>query len=106
MTMAKPRKGARTSGRKPHRPRKESGQSAARPPESRPADAFLVVAMGASAGGLEAFQKFFSAMPPDAGMAFVLAQHLDPHHATLMPELLGRITAMPVKQVEDQTPVR
>jgi two-component system CheB/CheR fusion protein len=104
--MAKPRKGARPSGRKPRRPRKESGLPASRPPESPPADAFLVVAMGASAGGLEAFQKFFSAMPPDAGMAFVLAQHLDPHHATLMPELLGRTTAMPVEQVEDQTAVR
>ena len=46
--------------------------------------------MGASAGGLEAFQKFFAHMPPEAGMAFVLVQHLDPRHATLMPELLGR----------------
>jgi two-component system CheB/CheR fusion protein len=61
--------------------------------------------MGASAGGLEAFQKFFAAMPADAGMAFILAQHLDPRHGTLMPELLGRTTTMPVRQVEDQTPV-
>jgi two-component system, chemotaxis family, CheB/CheR fusion protein len=61
--------------------------------------------MGASAGGLEAFQKFFTAMPPDGGMAFVLAQHLDPRHVTLMPELLGRTTTMPVEQVKDHTPV-
>ena len=39
-----------------------------------------VVGMGASAGGLEAFQKFFAAMPPDSGMSFVVVQHLDPHH--------------------------
>jgi two-component system, chemotaxis family, CheB/CheR fusion protein len=71
-----------------------------RSPEPSP-----VVAMGASAGGLEAFQKFFTAMPPNVGMAFVLAQHLDPRHATLMPELLGRTTAMPVEQVKDRTPV-
>jgi two-component system CheB/CheR fusion protein len=62
--------------------------------------------MGASAGGLEAFQKFFATMPPNAGMAFVLAQHLDPRHTTLMPELLGRSTAMPVEQVRDETPVQ
>jgi two-component system CheB/CheR fusion protein len=74
------------------------------PPAGR--ELFPVVGMGASAGGLEAFQKFFAAMPPDAGMAFVLAQHLDPHHVTLMPELLGRTTAMPVEQVRDETPVQ
>ena len=67
---------------------------------------FPVVAMGASAGGLEAFQKFFAAMPRDGGMAFVLAQHLDPRHVTLMPELLGRTTSMPVEQVKDHTPVK
>ena len=62
--------------------------------------------MGASAGGLEAFQKFFGQMPPDSGMAFVLVQHLDPHHATLMPELLGKTTRMNVEQVRDETPVQ
>ena len=61
--------------------------------------------MGASAGGLEAFQKFFTAMPPDSGMSFVVVQHLDPNHATLMPELLGKTTRMNVEQVRDETPV-
>jgi two-component system, chemotaxis family, CheB/CheR fusion protein len=61
--------------------------------------------MGASAGGLEAFQKFFAAMPPDSGMSFVVVQHLDPNHATLMPELLGKTTRMSVEQVRDETPV-
>ncbi len=56
--------------------------------------------MGASAGGLEAFQKFFTAMPSDSGMSFVVVQHLDPHHATLMPELLGKTTRMNVEQVQ------
>ena len=54
--------------------------------------------MGASAGGLEAFQKFFSNMPANSGMAFVLAQHLDPRHETLMPELLRKQTTMSVVQ--------
>jgi two-component system, chemotaxis family, CheB/CheR fusion protein len=61
--------------------------------------------MGASAGGLEALQKFFTHMPPDSGMAFVVVQHLDPRHTTMMPELLGKTTLMRVQQVKDETPV-
>jgi two-component system CheB/CheR fusion protein len=60
-----------------------------------------IVAMGASAGGLEVFQRFFDAMPPDAGMAFVLVQHLDRSHETLMPEILSKHTKMPVSKVEE-----
>ena len=62
-----------------------------------------VVGIGASAGGLEAFQELFSRMPADSGMAFVLVQHLDPRHDTLMPELLSRHTAMPVQLVAEDT---
>ena len=62
--------------------------------------------MGASAGGLEAFQRFFSNLSPDNGTAFVLVQHLDPRHATLLPELLGKSTQMLVEQVKDETPVQ
>lgn len=61
-----------------------------------------VVGMGASAGGLDAFQRFFSRMPPDSGMAFVLAQHLDPKQETLMPELIGKVTGMGVQQARDR----
>jgi two-component system CheB/CheR fusion protein len=57
---------------------------------------FPVVGIGASAGGLDAYKKFFSAMPSDSGMAFILIPHLDPTHRSLMVELLGRHTAMPV----------
>ena len=62
--------------------------------------------MGASAGGLEAFQRFFSALPANNGIAFVLVQHLDPRHATLLPELLGKSTQMIVEQVKDETPAQ
>jgi two-component system CheB/CheR fusion protein len=62
-----------------------------------------VVAIGASAGGLEAFEAFFRAMPPDSGMAFVLVQHLSPRHETLMPELVAQHTEMPVRQVDGET---
>ena len=58
----------------------------------------LVVGMGASAGGLEAFRTFFGAMPTDTGMAFVLVQHLDPDHASALVNILGSITSMPVSQ--------
>ena len=62
-----------------------------------PARPGLVVAgLVASAGGLDAFKKFFVAMPPDSGIAFVLIPHLAPNHASLMVELLSRQTSMPV----------
>jgi two-component system CheB/CheR fusion protein len=66
-----------------------------------PALRCCIAAMGASAGGLEVFQEFFEHMPEDSGMAFVLIQHLDPHHQTLMPELLTKHTNMPVVEIKD-----
>ena len=50
-----------------------------------------VAGIGASAGGLEAFKKFFRAMPPDSGVAFGLIPHLDPKHESLMVELLHAV---------------
>jgi len=63
---------------------------------------FPIIGMGASAGGLEAFEQFFRAMPPDSGMAFVLVSHLDPSHVSLLTEILQRSTAMPVVEAKDQ----
>ena len=62
-----------------------------------------IVGIGASAGGLGAFEAFFSAMPAntDPGMAFVLIQHLAPDHKSLLRELVSRYTAMPVLEAED-----
>jgi len=62
---------------------------------------FPIVGIGASAGGLDAFKKFFGAMPADSGVAFVLIQHLDPTRSSLTAELVGTYTAMRVVQVED-----
>ena len=66
-------------------------------------DAFLVVGIGASAGGLAAFEAFFSGLPAQTnpGMAFVLVQHLAPNHKSLLTELIRRCTRMPVFEVED-----
>jgi two-component system, chemotaxis family, CheB/CheR fusion protein len=60
-----------------------------------------VVAIGASAGGLDAFQRLLDTLPPDGGMAFILVQHLDPNHPSLMVELLASHTAMTVRQAAD-----
>lgn len=62
----------------------------------------LVVGIGASAGGLAAFRSFFDNMPADTGMAFVLVQHLDPEHRSLLVELLRPHTAMQVVEAQDR----
>jgi two-component system CheB/CheR fusion protein len=66
---------------------------------------FPIVGIGASAGGLEALELFFSAMRADSGMAFVLVSHLDPTHVSLLPELLQRHARFPVCQIKDGTKV-
>src|SRR6185503_2568089 len=57
---------------------------------------FPVVAIGASAGGLDAITQLLKHLPADTGMAFVFIQHLDPRHSSQLPEMLGRSTSMPV----------
>jgi two-component system CheB/CheR fusion protein len=65
--------------------------------------AFPIVGIGASAGGLKAFEAFFSGMPAaiDPGMAFVLVQHLAPDHKSILVDLIRRYTRMRVFEVED-----
>ena len=67
--------------------------------------AFPIVGIGASAGGLEAFEQFFRHVPSDTGMAFVLVSHLDPDHASMLTEILQRTTTMPVVEAQDQVKV-
>ncbi len=66
---------------------------------------FPVVGIGASAGGLEAITEMLRALASETGMAFVLVQHLDPTHASMLTEILSRATSMPVREVENQMPV-
>ena len=61
----------------------------------------MIVAIGASAGGLDAFKEFFSNMPADCELAFVLVQHLAPDHRSLLVELISRSTSMPVLEATD-----
>jgi two-component system, chemotaxis family, CheB/CheR fusion protein len=69
---------------------------------------FPIVGIGASAGGLAAFEAFFSGIPAnvDPGMAFVLVQHLAPNHKSILTELVRRYTRMKVFEVEDGMIVR
>ena len=67
--------------------------------------AFPIVGVGASAGGLEAFSQLLEHLPSTTGMAFVLIQHLDPTHASQLPEILARKSGMPVREVQDDTTV-
>ncbi|MFZ4513408.1 MAG: chemotaxis protein CheB [Geothrix sp.] len=85
------------------------GQAAApQPPEVAEQASFPVVGIGASAGGLAAFEAFFAGMPADQepGMAFVLVQHLAPDHKSILTELVKRYTRMEVFEVEDGVRVR
>ena len=67
--------------------------------------ALPIVGIGASAGGLEALQEFFDALPEDTGAAYVVVQHLSRDFRSLMDELLGRRTSMPVQMAGDGMPL-
>ncbi len=87
----------------------EAGSAVVTPVRARAAaDDFPVVGVGASAGGLAAYEAFFSGMPADVdtGMAFVLVQHLAPDHKSILTELVRRYTRMEVFEVEDGMKVR
>jgi two-component system CheB/CheR fusion protein len=86
----------------PARPRRNPAPSVvepATPPSTAP---IPIVGIGASAGGLDAFTEMLRALPTNTGMAFVVIQHLDPTHASMLTEILSRATGMPVSEVVDQ----
>jgi two-component system CheB/CheR fusion protein len=71
-------------------------------PSAPPPDAdFPIVGIGCSAGGLDALEKFLRNVAPGSNLAFVVVQHLDPNHTSALPDLLQRMTTMPVIEVED-----
>src|SRR6266446_2734479 len=73
-------------------------------PRSGPAKAKLscpIVGIGGSAGGFEAAMELLRHLPTRTGMAFVIVQHLDPHHGSRLPNLLGKATSMPVTEVTE-----
>lgn len=66
---------------------------------------FPVVGVGASAGGLDAFKKLIKAIPEDSGMAYILVQHLDPAHESILVDLLQKVTKIPVHEISNNVHV-
>lgn len=64
-------------------------------------DAFPIVALGSSAGGLEALEEFFQNVSPDSDMAYVVISHLEPHHTSLMAEIISKSSAIEAAQAEN-----
>ena len=100
--MKSKRRGVARPLRKPDEPaatqkkRPEKQVAAEGSPDTRP---ISIVGVGASAGGLEAFEQLLAALPSDSNMAFVLVQHLAPKHESILSELLRKSTKMPVVEV-------
>lgn len=65
----------------------------------------IIIAIGASAGGLEALQQFFSCFPGSSGLSFVVVQHLSPDYKSLMADILSKHTPMEVYQAENEMEV-
>jgi two-component system, chemotaxis family, CheB/CheR fusion protein len=66
---------------------------------------FPIVAIGASAGGVEALSALFSRLPPQPNAAFVVITHLAPHRESMLPDILSRYTSMPVETARDGHPI-
>jgi chemotaxis methyl-accepting protein methylase/signal transduction histidine kinase/chemotaxis response regulator CheB len=66
---------------------------------------FPIVGVGASAGGLEAISSLLEQLPQRCGMALLVVQHLDPHHPSLLTEILSKRTTLPVAQATDEMPI-
>ncbi|MCB0154871.1 MAG: PAS domain-containing protein, partial [Anaerolineae bacterium] len=79
----------------------DSPEAPAESPVPPDQQSLVIVGIGASAGGQEAFEKFFAHMPDDSGLAFVVIQHLDPTHKSILVEMLQRYTPLPVLPAED-----
>jgi two-component system, chemotaxis family, CheB/CheR fusion protein len=100
-----PKRGAQLSRTKSSG-KKSAGSNSARQRSrsNRPKkDSCPIVGIGGSAGGFEAAMELLRNLPTRTGMAFVIVQHLDPHHASRLSSLLGKVTAMPVTEITGTT---
>ncbi len=103
--VASPKTGARK--KTAAKQKVKAAVSKARKTDSPPSNKkLIIVGIGASAGGLEAFEAFFNAMPPDSNMAFVVIAHLDPTHVSILPELIQKKTKLSVSAIKDGTVVK
>ncbi|HCY75150.1 MAG TPA: chemotaxis protein CheR [Ignavibacteriales bacterium] len=84
-------------------PKKSAGKKKQTNVVTKPSSdrSFYVVGIGASAGGLDALDRFFGNMTENSGMAFIVVSHLDPTHVSIMPELIQKSTKMKLFQAVD-----
>jgi two-component system CheB/CheR fusion protein len=101
-------KGAKGKPEKGQEKKNVSATKKAKPTSAKPIanEAFLVVGIGASAGGLEAFTQFLENLPVTTGMAFVFIQHLAAGQESLLTDILARSTSMPVRTVKNDMKVQ
>src|SRR5882724_2080744 len=91
----------KTSGTKSSRLRSSKTKSASQ--SAKQYSSCPIVGIGGSAGGFEAAMELLRNLPSRTGMAFVIVQHLDPHHGSRLPNLLGKATSMPVTEITGTT---
>jgi two-component system CheB/CheR fusion protein len=97
----KARRGAAKGGKSATAKKPARAKGVTRPETTPRASSFPIVGVGASAGGLETFSQLLQELPPDTGMGYVLIQHLDPKHESMLTSLLTRTTPMPVVEAAD-----
>ncbi|MCP4576816.1 MAG: hypothetical protein GY846_11085, partial [Deltaproteobacteria bacterium] len=90
-----------TAKKKTGKPVKKASKKKKAPAMPKEPTGFPIVGIGASAGGLEALETFFTHMPPDKNIAFVIIQHLSPKHKSIMGALLSKCTQMDVLDLAD-----
>jgi two-component system, chemotaxis family, CheB/CheR fusion protein len=85
---------------------KSKSKSTKLKPFKEPIGNFPVVAIGASAGGLEAMMELLKNLPPDTGMAFIYVQHLSPDHKSMLTEILSKKTTMKVQEIDEMDKIK
>src|SRR6202011_2719635 len=88
------------------KPNQATSKEGSEPSRSKEKKITAVVGVGASAGGLEAFSELLRNLPTETGMAFILIQHLDPHHPSQLVQILARETTLTVKEATDEEILR
>jgi len=83
----------------------KASESAGASEKETDSDAFPIIGIGASAGGLAALEEFFAALPENSGMAFVVITHTGPEHTSLLPDILRRKASVSVREIEDGLPL-
>jgi two-component system CheB/CheR fusion protein len=86
--------------------KKKTSLSLSNQDKTKAANQFPIVAIGASAGGLEAIMELLKNLPPDTGMAFIYVQHLSPDHKSMLTQILSKTTQMRVQEIDDMDKIQ